>query len=261
METHNQSFFSPHYSSPISGQNPGQITKPIRKAQPTVTAIIPAYNEGGRIGDLLATLRQVDTLTDIIVIDDGSEDNTWEEVAKQAAFDTRIRIVQHKENQGKGQAVFSGLEVTRSIYILTLDGDLIGLTPQHVQDLMQPVLAGSADMTLGLFRGGQINTDFGHLVTPWLTGQRCLRAALFQYLSQDAASGYGLETALTVMARQYQLRCERVLLKGVTHPPSEFHRGIWAGIKTRARMYSQIIRAWRKSTTWMEHLSRFGSTK
>jgi hypothetical protein len=142
-----------------------------------------------------------------------------------------------------------------------LDGDLIGLTEEHVRDLIQPVLSGRAEMSLGLFRGGRFNTDLSHFLTPWLTGQRCLQANLFQYLSQEAASGYGLETALTVMARHYQLHCERVWLRGVTHPPSEFHRGIRKGIYTRARMYSHVIRAWLKSNAWIEHLSRFGSTK
>lgn len=261
MESSNQADLSHSPSSNILKSPDNQITKPIKKAQGLVAAIIPAYNEGERIGALLAVLRHVDSLAEIIVIDDGSEDNTNDEATKQAALDNRIYIIQHKINQGKGQAVFSGWEATRSPYILMLDGDLIGLTPQHIRDLLQPVLAGKADMSLGLFRGGRINTDLSHFLTPWLTGQRCLRADLFNYLSLDAASGYGLETTLTVLSHRYQLRCERVWLKGVTHPPSEFHRGIWGGIKARTRMYAHVVRAWLKSTAWMEYLTRFGSTK
>lgn len=261
MESSIQSSASQYPSSPLSSSPDSQITKPHKRAQGLVAAIIPAYNEGERIGAMLATLRQVDALAEIIVIDDGSEDNTKEEVAKQAALDSRIHLILHERNQGKGQAVFSGWEATRSPFILMLDGDLIGLTPRHIQDLLQPVLVGRADMTLGLFRGGRINTDLSHFLTPWLTGQRCLRADLFKYLSLDAASGYGLETAITVVSHQYQLRCDRVWLKGVTHPPSEFHRGVWRGIETRARMYAHVVRAWLKSIAWMDHLTRFGSTK
>jgi hypothetical protein len=99
-------------------------------------------------------------------------------------------------------------------------------------------------MTIGLFRGGNIFTDLPHWITPWLTGQRCLRSAILKYVSQEAATGYGFEIALTIAARQGGCRTRIVPLKGVWHPPSEFHRGYWYGIRWRVRMYGQILRAW-----------------
>ncbi len=84
----------------------------------------------------------------------------------------------------------------------------------------------------------------GHIVTPWLTGQRCLYSELLGQVSRPAAAGYGLETAITVAASIGGWRVQRVRLEGVYHPPSEFHRGAYNGIAVRARMYGQIIRAW-----------------
>ena len=64
----------------------------------TVTAIIPAYNEEGTIGKIVSVVRQIDEIKEIIVVSDGSEDNTAE-VARQAG----ARVIELVENTGKGE--------------------------------------------------------------------------------------------------------------------------------------------------------------
>jgi glycosyltransferase involved in cell wall biosynthesis len=215
-----------------------------RKTTPFVAAIIPAYNEGARIGNVLAVLAGICQLSEIIVVDDGSRDKTIEVVQEASEADGRIRLISHPVNLGKGQAVFSGWEATQASHLLLLDADLMGLKAQHVLDLMQPVLAGSADMSIGLFSRGQFRTDLAHWATPWLSGQRCLRAVKLREVSRVAARGYGVETALTVAARKYGWRCAWIPWVGVWHTPSENRRGVWLGFRTRIRMYGQIIHAW-----------------
>lgn len=210
----------------------------------SITAIIPAYNEGGRIGKVLGVLRQVPQLNEIIVVDDGSCDTTIDETRQAGLFDKRIRVISHEVNRGKGQSIFTAWQVTKTKYILLLDADLIGLTPELVIDLITPVTQGKADMTVGLFRKGSLRTDLGHWATPWLTGQRCLIADLLDDVSYQAAEGYGIETALTVAAKRYDWRVKPVQLMSVTHIPSEAHRGFWRGVKIRTRMYLQVVRAW-----------------
>jgi len=210
----------------------------------SLAAIIPAYNEAGRICNVLEVLRGVGVIKEIIVVDDGSSDLTVEEAIGMKVNDPRIKVISHSMNQGKGQAIFTGWKSTTEKHLLFLDADLLALKPEHIMDLILPVVRGQADMTMGLFRKGYFRTDLAHWATPWLTGQRCLRADLLQDISFDAAQGYGIETALTVAAKQYQWRVVRVALTGVYHTPSENHRGLWRGIRTRARMYAQIIRAW-----------------
>ena len=211
---------------------------------PTVSAIIPAYNEAGRIGRVLTCLGQSACLAEIIVVDDGSRDATAQEVAAAAIQDRRILLLKHPSNRGKGQAVFTGLQAAQQPLILLLDADLVGLTPHHLSALVEPVGAGEVEMTLGVFRDGRWNTDFSHWLTPWLTGQRCLRADLFACLSLKAAAGYGIETALTVASQQHGWRTRLVPLWGMSHEISELHRGLWQGTHTRLRMYAEIARAW-----------------
>jgi glycosyltransferase involved in cell wall biosynthesis len=222
------------------GQNPVDERS---KAGPRLAALVPALNEAGRIGKVLEVLRQVDRLDEIIAIDDGSVDHMLAEVQQAARLDPRLQIIRNETNLGKGQSLFKAWRNARADLILMLDADLINLTPRHVLDLIQPVLDGKCDMTMGLFKGGAWRTDLSHWLTPWLTGQRCLRADLFSLVSENAARGYGFETALTMSARPRGWTVRKVFLRGVSHPPNEDHRGFWRGIFNRACMYAQIARA------------------
>jgi glycosyltransferase involved in cell wall biosynthesis len=178
-------------------------------------------------------------------VDDGSKDSTVDEVRLAAESDARVKIIQHETNKGKGEAIFTGAAAARSPYLLFLDSDLRDLKPKNILELIKPVLAGKADMTLGLFLGGKLHTDIPHWISPPLTGQRCLRADLIQHISPESARGYGIEIAITITAYRLRQRVKIVPLKGVWHPPSEFHRGFLSGMAWRANMYAEIYQAWK----------------
>jgi len=217
---------------------------------PRVAAIIPAYNEAPRIARVLAVVCQVELLSEIIIVDDGSSDATAARVHEFAATDARIRLIRHPANTGKGQAIFTGARSTRAPVLLILDADLIGLKPAHIDALAEPVVRQEVEMSLGLFRGGHILTDFSHWAAPWLSGQRCLRAELLGRIDARAAAGYGFETALTAAAAQTGCRTRVVPMRGVWHPPSEFHREPLHAVSWRLRMYAQIARAWYLAGGW-----------
>jgi hypothetical protein len=218
-------------------------TKP-RKA--LIAAILPMFNEENNVRGVIDVLLATEILDEIILVDDGSTDHTIEVLKQAAASDDRIRVIRHEKNRGKGEAIFSGWAATQAPYLLLLDADLKHLTPAHLCGLMAPILEHRADMTIGLFWGGHLSTDLSHWLTPFLTGQRGLRADILKYISREAAGGYGFEVALTLAARQSGYRKKVVTLKGVWHPRSEarVERGFWKGALWKAHMYGQIIRAW-----------------
>jgi glycosyltransferase involved in cell wall biosynthesis len=224
--------------------NPRQLRKPL------IAAILPVFNEELNVCDVLDVLHASSILDDIILIDDGSSDNTFEILNRAAAIDRRIKVIRHDQNRGKGQAVFSGWAATSAPILLLLDADLKNLTPEHIQALLAPVIEHCADMTIGLFQGGHFSTDLSHRLSPFLTGQRGLRSEMLKYISREAAAGYGFEIALTVTASQHNYRTQVVALKGVWHPSSEFRaeRGFWGGLIWKLHMYGQILRAWVIST-------------
>lgn len=217
---------------------------------PSLAAIIPAFNETGRIGRVLAVLRDVAELGEIIVVDDGSTDGTQAEVEAVAAADPRIRCLRFPANRGKGEALFAGARATSADILLFLDADLVGLKPDHVRALIRPVSEGQAELSIGIFQGGQLNTDFAHWLTPWLSGQRCLPAHLFAQVRQPTGSGYGIETAITLTARRERWRCQNVPWRGVSHVPAEFRRGLWPGVQNRLRMYGAIFRTLFGEKVW-----------
>ncbi|MEE9187779.1 MAG: glycosyltransferase, partial [Anaerolineales bacterium] len=68
-------------------------------AYPDISAIIPVYNEAGKIGRVLDVLRRVDRLREIIVVDDGSTDLSVEEIQFAAQSDPRIQLLANPVNQ------------------------------------------------------------------------------------------------------------------------------------------------------------------
>jgi glycosyltransferase involved in cell wall biosynthesis len=232
---------------PMSGLN-----TPMTITAPRLTAIVPAYNEVGRIGKVVSVLCQVDELDKLIVVDDGSTDKTGDEAIQASCGDPRLSILRSSVNQGKGQALLAAWQATQAPYLLTLDADLMHLKPDHVRALIEPVLSGKADMTMGLFYRGDWRTDLSHWATPWLTGQRCLRADLLNQISIEAAQGYGFETALTVAAGRNGWRVQRVGLKGVSHPPGHLPRSGWHGVGLKFKMYSEIYKAWVMTSGWQD---------
>jgi glycosyltransferase involved in cell wall biosynthesis len=183
----------------------------------TVTAVIPAYNEERHIGGVLNVLTQLEDLSQIIVVDDGSQDETAAIVWDWRMADTRIELIQLEENQGKGGAVFAGATAAENDLVLFLDADLMELRPCHVPLLINPVRQDECAMTLGVFEHGRWRTDLSHRYLPFLSGQRCLRWSLFRNLFQGPTARWSIETAFNLHAWYHNYRVRHIPWPGVTH--------------------------------------------
>lgn len=203
----------------------------------SITAIIPAYNEGKYIGGVLTVLVNISAITQIIVVSDGSTDGT---VAEAALFG--VEAIQLPENIGKGGAMAVGLKRARNGIILFLDADLIGLNQNHVLDLILPVLNNQADMTVGVFENGRLATDMAQHIAPFLSGQRCLRKEWLAQLNDLKDAGFAVETALTQYAYQHNLRVAQVNLAALSHVMKEEKLGLFKGFAYRMKMYWEIAK-------------------
>lgn len=199
-------------------------------------AIIPAFNEGKTIGNVVSVLKGVPLIDDIIVVSDGSTDSTAE-VAKELG----VKVIEFVENRGKGGAMRAGLDCTVADVILFLDADLLGLTTSHVYDLIQPVLEGKAEMTVGIFGKGRVATDLAQKVAPYLSGQRAVRRSLLENISGMDMARFGVEVALTRHIEDSGIKVKEVILEDMSHVIKEEKLGVIKGLAARAKMYWEIV--------------------
>ena len=199
------------------------------------TALIPAYNEEKTIAAVVKAAREAGL--PVVVVDDGSSDKT-----ALAAAQAGAEVVRLEKNRGKGGAYAAGLSKVKTPYVVLLDADLVGLAPEHIERLLAPVVAGEAEMTVGVFKGGRLLTDLGNRLTPFLSGQRALAKELLASVPGLERARYDVELLLTRTAKERGWRVRYLPLEGVSQVMKEEKRGFLPGLLHRLRMYGEVIR-------------------
>ncbi len=204
-----------------------------------VSAIVPAYNEAERIGHVLTPLKRAPLVEEIIVVDDGSEDETADIARKMG-----VKVLVLSGNLGKAAALDHGVRHARNPVLLFLDADLVGLKAAHVQELIAVYAREGADMAVGVFKNGRFNTDLSQTVAPYLSGQRVLSKAMWERVCEYVEDmDFGVEITLKKLAFKEGWRVVKVKLDGVTHVMKEEKRGFGPGLKDRIKMYFDIVRS------------------
>jgi len=121
----------------------------------TVSVVIPAYNEEQYIVDTIKAVKKVQGVNQIIVVDDGSKDNT-----AQLAVDAGAEVIRVERNRGKGNALNLGCLQCNEELIALIDADL-GASAGELAKLIEPVVNGTADMTIAVFPRSSKNAGFG----------------------------------------------------------------------------------------------------
>jgi hypothetical protein len=193
-----------------------------------IAVVIPARNEADRVQATVTAAVEIPEVALVIVVDDGSKDATAAAARRAGAM-----VMRHARNRGKGAAMETGAEAAglldqrehrdRPRHLLFLDADLGG-TAALAGPLTEPVLAGTADMTIAVFAatvklgghglvvglsGAGIRRATGWQPAQPLNGQRCLTRAAFE-AARPLARGWGAETALTIDLLRQGLRITEV---------------------------------------------------
>lgn len=209
-------------------------------SNPELSIVIPAFDEGRRLRPTLeAVLDWLDREgpdAEVVVVDDGSADETPEILADVAGRDPRLRALTHPVNRGKGGAVRTGVEAARGRRVIFFDADL-SYPLDHVHEALERLAAG-ADVVLGSrladSRGGRADypwvrraasAGFGALAGALLglrmgdtqCGFKAFRAEaakpLFRALTVE---GFGFDAELVWLARRWGLAVE-VMPVAMTH--------------------------------------------
>lgn len=111
----------------------------IENKVPFVSIVVPVFSEESNIEPFLSAIN--DTLShlavkyEVIFVDDGSNDSTWEIISKSAQSNQKIRGVRFSRNFGKESAIQAGLELSHGDAVVTIDGDL-----QHPPEVLPLML-------------------------------------------------------------------------------------------------------------------------
>jgi glycosyltransferase involved in cell wall biosynthesis len=204
-----------------------------------VTAIVPAYNEEATLTEVLAVLKATPRIGEILVVSDGSTDGT---VA--VARSLGLRTIHLRQNQGKGRAMAIGVAHTHSEILLFVDGDILNLTVDLLERLVEPVLAGRSDMNVGIRHRGTLIDTVHRRTGPLLSGIRCLRREIFEAVPESHLEGFAIETGLNWACRQLGCRITTTVMYHLKHWVKERKRGLLQGFRARFEMFAAVFRAW-----------------
>lgn len=223
--------------------------------KPKITVLIPAHDEADRIGATVRAALKIPGVSGVLVVDDGSRDET-----ARLAEDAGAKVIRLWNNVGKGAALeIAAKRCEDADIILLLDGDL-GPTASEGELLLAPLLAGEADMAIATFPKPAGKAGFGlvknmardriaQMCGGWLaeaplSGQRAIIRECLDHI-RPFASGYGVEVGLTVRALRKGYRLVEVPttmahaatgrdLSGFVHRGRQFLH-VWMALSKLAR--------------------------
>jgi glycosyltransferase involved in cell wall biosynthesis len=204
-----------------------------------VAAIVPAYNEEATLQEVLSVLKATPSIDEVLVVSDGSNDGTVE-IARSLG----LRTIHLRQNQGKGRAMGIGVAHTDAEVILFVDGDILNLTVDLLNRLIEPVLSGDSDMNVGIRHRGQPINAIQDRTGPLLSGIRCLRREVFEAVPDSHREGFAIETGLNWACRQLGLRTTTTVMYNLKHLVKEKKRGLVQGFQARYRMFAAVFGAY-----------------
>lgn len=172
-----------------------------------IITLIPAFNEKENISATINSLKSTGIDQQIVVIDDGSTDDTY-----SIAVNTGVTVLRNAKNLGKGDSINFALRKYKHNfdYVVFVDAD-IGDSAGEAGKLLEPVLSGEADMTIGKLPPSKKSGGFGLVrwlaeksvlaksgknISASLSGQRAIKMSSLDGIK--IGRGFGLEVALTI---------------------------------------------------------------
>ena len=121
---------------------------PLPPNVPCLGVIVPVFNEAATIASVIQTVLAQPHVKEVIVVDDGSSDGTWNALQPLPRGDSRVRIFRHEINQGKGAALRTGFAQATAPVLIVQDADL-EYDPGEYPAVIRPIISGRADVVFG----------------------------------------------------------------------------------------------------------------
>jgi len=144
-----------------------------------ISVVVPLYNEDESLEELVNWISRVTESHgfsyEVILIDDGSTDNSWQVIGELASSNTNIRGARFNRNYGKSAALDTGFKMAKGEVVITMDADLQD-SPEEIPDLYKKVKDGGFDIVSGWKKkrhdpiSKTIPSRFFNLITRWMSG-------------------------------------------------------------------------------------------
>src|ERR1051326_5664350 len=191
---------------------------------PTLSVIVPLYNERPTVAEILRRVSAVPISKEIIVVDDCSTDGSSDIVEELASRDASIRLVRQEGNQSKGPRLRRGFDEARGDVVIVQDADL-EYDPRDYPKIIQPILDGDADVVFGSRFAGHTRRvmlywhTVGNSILTWLsnvvtnlnltdmeTGYKPFRRDVIQSIRlQSNRFGFEPEVTAKIARRGYRI--------------------------------------------------------
>lgn len=183
------------------------------KRKEKIVCIVPVYNEEDTIEETIRFLKKIKEVDELVIVNDGSTDNTKEVLNKIDGIIT----LGYQTNKGKGYAIKHALSNINYDYLLLIDGDLKETSSEALK-LIKPVIEGKSDITIAKFPEANQMTDkkgglgivkglakqgvkyfTGKEIDSTLSGQRFYKKEVLEEIKYIPDS-YGIEIAMTIQS-------------------------------------------------------------
>ncbi|GIX01310.1 MAG: hypothetical protein KatS3mg112_0247 [Thermogutta sp.] len=229
-----------------------------------LSVLIPVYNERWTLAEVVRRVlaAPVSLATEVVIVDDGSTDGSYELALRLAEQDSRIKVIRHRRNMGKGAAIRTAISHLSGDIAIIQDADF-EYDPQDFPALLEPILKGQADAVFGsrfighrrrvLFFWHTLVNKFLTLVsnlvndltlTDMETGYKAIRTDILKQLRLNART-FTIEPELTCRLAQWGARIYEVPVSycGRTYAEGKKIKA-WDGIKALwAILYYRFIDA------------------
>ncbi len=216
-----------------------------------LSVVMPVYNEAATVERAIEAVLKQPCVKELIVVNDGSTDGTRETLQRLEELTPKLRVFHHESNRGKGAAVNTGFNHAEAPVVLVQDADL-EYTPDDYRGLLEPILAGKADVVFGSrFLGGHahrvlyfwhsVGNKFLTLLSNMVTNlnltdiECCYKVFRREVLSKITIRepGFGIEPELTAKVARLKVRLFEVSVGyyGRTYEEGKkigWKDGVWA---------------------------------